>query len=222
MTFLKFAAIYVSPVPLFLFYLPSLTFFLPRHPLPAFLSFPAPLLPSALSSLLHLLAFRPRISLARFISPPRRHPVRRTSTRLNVSRRRRWRSQGKEIFLSFSVPRRIVLLFAVGLHGSSELRRACGTVPGARASFSKLKTGLSASTYGPTTDSMGELALAQSCVQPRDGDAFSTLFGATLCGFWASASKCQNRVSRLPVPFSQSPFVLSRVTRENSETTLRV
>lgn len=202
MTFLKFAAIYVSLLPLFLFYISPaslfLAFFFPRAhstlpPSPCTLPRPKLLavrsrqssssflfyllfLPLPLFLLLFFLVFcfstfRPHVSLARFISPPRSHPVRRTSTSLNIlerqreKRRRGGESEGKRVCcLSFSVPQRIVLLFAVGLLAPFERANERTAEPGARtqatqesASFLKLKTGLSAfDVRSDGRDSLGE------------------------------------------------------------------
>lgn len=67
--------------------------------------------------------FRPRVSLARFISPPRSHPIRRTyidsPQRLGEEKKEdeeeEVRTKERGLSLSLSLSRRIVLLFAVGL-----------------------------------------------------------------------------------------------------------
>lgn len=147
MTFLKFAAIYVSPVSLFLFYLSPLAFFFPwnRYPLassssPVFLGravvslFPPPPPPPPLD-----------VSLARFISPPRCHP---NGIYIDSSRRlgeeEEEDAERKEVILS------LALSFSLSLGTFICLRRARLAES---VSFSKLKTGLSTSTSGPTADS---------------------------------------------------------------------
>lgn len=84
---------------------------------------------------------RPRVSLVRFISPPRRHP---NGVQLDSSQRFKKREKEEEMkkrSFSFSVSRRIVLLFAFGLRAFFERANEQDS----RNAFSKLKTGLSAS-----------------------------------------------------------------------------
>lgn len=176
MTFLKFAAIYVSPVLLLLFYLPSLAFFFlvpatlaSPPPLPLPLSFPPASDPqsSVFLFLAPLLFFSllPPLDLA-FSSFVLFHPLVATPTAYIASTSRGEREGGdggegkRSIFLSLSVSRRIVLLFPLGLRAFFE--RANEQDDLKNASFSKLKTGLSASTFGPTANKDGQ---AQSHVR---------------------------------------------------------
>lgn len=137
------------------FILLPLAFFFPRlHPVPH----PFPPVSDPQSSVFLLLASllfffssvsRPRVSLVRFVSPPRCHPNgvhRLVSTSRGEKEREGEDEEGKR---SFSVSRWIVLLFAPDLHAFFERANEQNS---RNASFSKLKTGLSASTFGPTAN----------------------------------------------------------------------
>lgn len=157
MTFLKFAAIYVSPVSLFLFYKPSSCFLFPvAATLLPHLPRPRSRQSLSFSLLFHLLLSPLGASTSRFprsfyfapsLPPQRVHRLASTS--------RKGGKRPSSLSLSLSVPRRIVLLFAIGLRAFFE--RACEQDDSESMSFSKLKTGLSTSTSGPPVDSTGKL-----------------------------------------------------------------
>lgn len=164
MTFLKFAAIYVSLSSLYSYFIsPFSCFLFPVWPLPPSLApLPLPLPPisgSTQSSVFLSLSLLFLLSTSRFPSFVLFHPLVATPTAYIDSPQRLAEEEEEEkeisLFFSLSLDESYFYLLSVFVPSSSE--RMSETTLERNAPFSKLKTGLSTSMFGPTTNSTVKL-----------------------------------------------------------------
>lgn len=126
MTFLKFAAIYVSFVPLFLFCLAPSCFLFPLAAVFAVsLFYPVSSFSCCFSSPSPGSVSTSRFPRSFYLAPSLRHI---DSLPLERRRNKTWQSREKEIFFSFPVARRIVLLFADSVFAARPNHCKCARV----------------------------------------------------------------------------------------------
>lgn len=94
---------------------------------------------------------RPRVSLIRFVSPPRCHPnAAYIDSSQRLEKEERMKERKKESFLFLCLPTNHTFICLRALFERAKEQDS-------RNAFSKLKTGLSASTFGPTANSTVKL-----------------------------------------------------------------